>query len=549
MKRTISICLSGIGILLITALTVPGERYFEIAKSLDIFTSLYKEVNANYVDQVDPNRLITTGINSMLNSLDPYTDYIPEEDLESYNIMFTGQYAGIGALIGTVNKKPVVTHPYPGFPAHRAGLKVGDQLMVIDGLSTEGKTTSEVSAMLKGQPQTQIELVVKRAGQDQLLKFTMQRETIKVSNVVYHGMVDKETGYIKLDDFTTGAGREVRQALESLKKQGARSVILDLRDNPGGILQEAVNIVNLFIPKGKEVVATKGKVQDWNKSYYTLNVPIDTDIPMAVLTSGGSASAAEIVAGALQDYDRAVLVGQRTFGKGLVQTTRQLGSFNAHLKVTTARYYIPSGRCIQALDYSHRKSDGTVERFADSVRSAFKTIRGRTVYDGGGLEPDIKVGQQEVGSLLEQLFESGLVFEYASLYVATHSFPTTLSSWHLSDQDYQSFIDWTRTQSFVYTSEIEAEAKKLEEAIEQEGYRSELEHSLTLVKSKIAQDRSTEFERFKSQIVLGLEEEIAFHHSLNAGQVEVSSGRDPEILAARKILADQDAYRKLLAVH
>ncbi|MBX7127680.1 MAG: peptidase S41, partial [Cyclobacteriaceae bacterium] len=277
--------------------------------------------------------------------------------------------------------------------------------------------------------------------------------------------------------------------------------------------------------------------------------PIDTDIPMAVLTSGGSASAAEIVAGALQDYDRAVLVGQRTFGKGLVQTTRQLGSFNAHLKVTTARYYIPSGRCIQALDYSHRKSDGTVERFADSVRSAFKTIRGRTVYDGGGLEPDIKVGQQEVGSLLEQLFESGLVFEYASLYVATHSFPTTLSSWHLSDQDYQSFIDWTRTQSFVYTSEIEAEAKKLEEAIEQEGYRSELEHSLTLVKSKIAQDRSTEFERFKSQIVLGLEEEIAFHHSLNAGQVEVSSGRDPEILAARKILADQDAYRKLLAVH
>src|SRR6478752_3565470 len=392
------------------AFSFPGERYFDIAKSLDIFATLFKEVNAYYVDDVDPKKLISTGISGMLESLDPYTDYIPEEDLEAFSIQTTGQYAGIGALIGVVNKKIVVTNPYEGFPAYNAGVRVGDELISVDGKNVQGKATSETSALLKGKPKTEVELVLRREGKKDDLHFKIVRDKIKVSNVVYQGIVEGDIGYLKLDDFTPGAGKEVEEAVIKLKEKGAKKIILDLRDNPGGLLYEAVNIVNVFIPKGLEVVATKGKVQDGNKSYVTLNNPIDTEIPLAVLTSNGSASASEIVAGALQDYDRAVLVGQKTFGKGLVQTTRQL-AYKAQLKVTTAKYYIPSGRCIQALDYTHRKKDGTVEKFADSLKSEFKTKGGRKVFDGGGLDPDVLVKSEFLGSVTEELINSGLIFE------------------------------------------------------------------------------------------------------------------------------------------
>jgi len=325
--------------------TAPAEKYFDIAKSLDIFATLFKEVNAYYVDEVDPKDLVSIGIDGMLQSLDPYTDYIPEENLEEFSIQTTGQYAGIGALIGVINNKTVITNPYEGFPANKAGLKVGDQIISVNGVNIEGKNTTQVSTLLKGKPNTEVKLVVRRAGNNEDLTLNINREKIKLNNVVYQGIVGENIGYIKLDDFTPGASKEVEAAVVDLKSQGAEKLILDLRDNPGGLLYEAVNIVSLFIPKGQEVVSTKGKVKDWNKTYVSLNKPIDTTTPLAVLTSGGSASAAEIVAGALQDYDRAILVGQKTFGKGLVQTTRQL-SYNAQLKVTTAKYYIPSGRCI-----------------------------------------------------------------------------------------------------------------------------------------------------------------------------------------------------------
>ena len=352
----------------------PAEKYFDIAKSLDIYATLFKEVNAYYVDEVEPQKLVRKSIDGMLESLDPYTDFIPEDEVESFRITTTGQYGGIGALIGVINKKTVVTHPYKNFPAFKAGLKVGDEIVSVDGKVVKGKTTSEISALLKGQPKTDVEIRVTRPGQKEEIVYKIKREKISVTNLTYYGMVDGDIGYLKLDDFTPGAAREVAEAIVKLKEQGAKKLILDLRDNPGGLLHEAVNIVSLFIPKGEEVVSTKGKVQEWNKIYNTLNNPVDTEIPLAVLVSEGSASASEIVAGALQDYDRAVLIGKKTFGKGLVQTTRPL-AYNSQLKVTTAKYYIPSGRCIQALDYTHRKADGTVDRFGAEPSPAFRTHR------------------------------------------------------------------------------------------------------------------------------------------------------------------------------
>jgi len=424
------------------AFTIPSEKYFDIAKSLDIFTTLFKEVNTYYVDDVDPKKLIETGINGMLNQLDPYTDYIPEEDLETFSIQTTGQYAGVGALIGIINKKTVITNPYIGFPAHRGGLRVGDEIISVNGQNVQGKPTSNVSALLKGKPNTEVVMEVKRLGVKEPISFKLIREKIKISNITYHEMIDKEVGYIKLDEFTPGAAKEVGTAVTEFKKLGAKKVILDLRDNLGGSLYEAVNIVNLFIPKGKEVVSTKGKVEDWNKSYKALNNPLDTEIPLVVLISSSSASASEIVAGSLQDYDRgslqdydrAVLIGQKTFGKGLVQTTRQL-AYNAQLKVTTAKYYIPSGRCIQAIDYEHRKSDGTVSKFPDSLKREFKTQGGRKVYDEAGLDPDVSVEVTTYSSVVIELVNSGLVFDYATKYCSENPNQASMKNFRLTDHE------------------------------------------------------------------------------------------------------------------
>jgi carboxyl-terminal processing protease len=524
----------------------PGEKYFDIARSLDIFATLFKEVNAYYVDDVNPKKLIENGIGGMLEQLDPYTDYIPEEDLEAFSILTTGQYAGVGSLIGIVNKKTVITNPYVGFPAQRAGLRVGDELLFVDGTNVQGKPTSAVSALLKGKPKTEVEVTVKRAGQKENLKFKLVREKIKVSNITYYGMVGSETGYIKLDEFTPGAGKEVEEALSKLKQQGAKSLILDLRDNPGGSLYEAVNIVNVFIPKGKEVVSTKGKVEDWNKTYLTLNSPQDTEIPVAVLTSGGSASASEIVAGSLQDYDRAVLVGQKTFGKGLVQTTRQL-AYNAQLKVTTAKYYIPSGRCIQALDYEHRKSDGTVNKFPDSLKREFKTAGGRKVFDGAGLDPDAETVAPTYTSAIVELVGSGLVFDYASKYCGEHPNPNSLKGFRLSDEEYQKFVAWVKEQKFSYSSDLELKAQELIASAKKEKYFEELQSPLKELQNKIESNKNSAWIRFKPEISKIMEEEIAFHYQLAKGQVEVSLDRDLEIIEAKKILSDQAAYKKLLS--
>jgi len=523
----------------------PAEKYFEVAKSLDIFATLFKEVNAYYVDEVEPEKLVRKGIDAMLESLDPYTDYISEEEMESFRISTTGQYGGVGAMIGVVNKKVVITQPYKGFPAHTNGVKVGDEILSIDGKNVQGKRTSEVSTLLKGQPQTVVEIKVRRHGKKDDIVFKVTREKINVSNVAHYGLIGNDVAYIRLDDFTPGASYEVADALTELKDKGATKLILDLRENPGGLLHEAVNIVSLFIPKGMEVVSTKGKVNEWNKVYKTLNNPIDTEIPMVVLTSGGSASASEIVAGTLQDYDRAVLIGGKTFGKGLVQTTRPL-SYNAQLKVTTAKYYIPSGRCIQALDYTHRKEDGTVVRIADSLKAEFKTKNGRIVYDGGGLDPDVKVDNDYLGTITSELMDAGLIFEFASLYSNQNSKPSDLSTFRLSDKEYDTFISWLKSQHFTYTTSLEKNTEQLIETAKNERMFADLEIYLDGLQNRIEANKASDYLRFKSEIKSLLEEQIAFHYDLEDGRAKVSLPRDEDVAAARKVLDDSAAYKKII---
>ena len=541
------------GVLLVAfgliAFTFPGDKYFEITKNLDVFASVVKEVNANYVDEVDVKKLIDTGIGGMLQQLDPYTDYIPEEQSEAFSIQTTGEYAGVGALIRVVKNKTIIAHPYLGYPAYRAGIRVGDELISIDGKNVQGKATEEASAMLKGAPQTEVEVEVKHYGEQSSFKTKLIRERIKIQNVTYSGLVSPNIGYIKLDEFTPGASREVIAALTKLKSQGANKIILDLRDNLGGSLYEAVNISNVFIPKDKEVVSTKGKSQESNKTYNTLNAPTDLQVPLVILTSGSTASAAEIVSGTLQDYDRALLIGQRTFGKGLVQTTRQL-AYGAQLKVTTAKYYIPSGQCIQALDYSNRQSDGSVKKFADSLKREFKTKAGRKVYDGAGLEPDIVLPVTEIASLVHELVAEGLVFEFANKYCSDHkTAPASLSNFQLTDSEYEKFSDWIRNQNLEYKFEVASKTEALIASSKEENNYEQLQQTLSELKAKVDQLFTYQLHRFKSDVKLVVEEEIGFHYKLLEGQSEVGIYRDPEILEAKKLLSDEAKFRKLLSAN
>ena len=536
--------LSLLTIILITAAFAyrPAEKYFEIAKNLDIFSTLFKEVNTLYVDEIDPKKLIDTGIGEMLNTLDPYTNYIAEENADSFTSQVTGQYAGIGALVGTVNKKTIVRQTYVGFPANTGGIKVGDEILSVDGKDAKGKSTSDVSAMLKGIPKSDVEVVVKREGKGNLT-FKLKREKIKVSNVVVAEKVGT-VGYIKMDDFTPGAAKEVEDAMKKLKKEGATSIILDLRENLGGLMFEAVNIVNLFIPKGLEVVSTKGKVEDWNKTYRTLSTPVDTEIPVVVLVSENTASASEIVAGALQDYDRAVLVGKKTFGKGLVQTTRSL-PYKSQLKVTTAKYYIPSGRCIQAMDYTHRKADGTVSKKADSLKVAFKTKAGREVFDGSGLDPDVKFTRHNI-TVLDALDFNEFFFEYANVYCSKNNAPTDLKTFKLSDKDYDDFLAWLKASSFSYSTELELQVKDVEEEAKQSKDEDVLA-SIKALKEKVTQSKNADLVRYKAQIIQALEQEIGFHYSQFPGRFGVSFDTDEELQQAVKVLADPSLYKSFLS--
>lgn len=537
----------GVSVLVVALLAwgfVPVEKYFEINKSLDIFSTLFKEVNNLYVDPVDSKKLVETGIDEMLQTLDPYTEYIPEERTESFSIITTGQYAGIGALISNLNGKTVIRIPYKGFPAATAGMQVGDELISIDGKDVKGKPTDQVSALLKGIPKSEVEVVLKRFGVEKNLSFKVGRQKIKVSNVVV-AEVANEVGYIKMDDFTPGAAKEVEEAVKQLKKAGAKGIVLDLRENGGGLMFEAVNIVNLFIPKGLEVVSTRGKAEGWNRTYRTLNQPLDTEIPLAVLVSGGSASASEIVAGALQDYDRAILVGDKTFGKGLVQITRDL-PYNAKLKVTTAKYYIPSGRCIQAVDYSQRKADGTATKTADSLKAEFKTKNGRKVLDGGGLDPDIKLQPFEGVPILAALYNNDYFFEYANVFCSKNPAVADISKFQFSDAEFGAFAEWLKTTDFKYSTQLEAYASKLAEEAKENHETDEILNSIQLLKTKIGAEKQNDLIRYKKEIIGLLKEEIGFHWALFPGRFQATRTDDEAFVKAAQALIDRAQYSKIL---
>lgn len=526
--------------------TAPAERYFEIAKNLDIFATLFKEVNAYYVDEIDPDKLIRTGIDAMLGSLDPYTNYIPEDEIESFRTLTTGQYAGIGALIGNLDGRILITMPYAKFPANKAGLKIGDEIISVNDIDVQGKSVPEISALLKGQARTHVKIQIRRFTEPELLTFEFEREKISLSNVPYYGIVEESIGYIKLEDFTPGAGKEVASALKELKDNGAESVILDLRSNPGGLLSEAVNVSNVFIPKNKEVVSTKGKVADWNKSYKTLNNPVDTQIPLVVLINGGSASASEIVSGVVQDYDRGLLVGSKTFGKGLVQTTRPL-TYNSQLKVTTAKYYIPSGRCIQALDYANRNEDGSVEKFADSLKLEFKTKKGRLVYDGAGLDPDVSVKRSFLSPISVSLVTKGLIFDFATEFYYKNKERIKSTEFELSDSDFANFKLWLKDKDYDYTTSVEKTLVQLEESAKEEKYFNDIDEQLKALRRQVLHNKEKDLESFKAEIAQLLREEILSREFLAEGSIRASFQTDENIKMSVRLLKNREQYNKYLS--
>jgi len=523
----------------------PGDQYFAIAKNLDIFATLYKEVNTYYVDEVNPNKLMKIGIDAMLKSLDPYTNYIPEDDIEDYRTMTTGQYGGIGAIIGKRNGKNLILMPYKGFPAEQSGLRIGDELLEVDGIDVTDKSVSEISKLLKGQANTDLTVTIQRYGEEYTLPVTLKRERITVDNVPYSGMVTEDVGYMKLSNFTTGAGREVEKALTQLKEEGAKKIVFDLRGNPGGLLSESVNVSNVFVPKGSEIVSTKGKVKDWNKVYRAPHSAVDTEIPLAVLTSSRSASAAEIVSGVVQDYDRGVLVGEKTFGKGLVQATRPL-TYNSQLKVTTAKYYTPSGRCIQAIDYSHRGEDGSVGRVPDSLRTAFQTTNGRVVYDGGGVNPDIKAKSDRLAPITVSLFTKNLLFDYATKYYYEHSEAPEAKSFELSDTEYQDFLTWLADKDYDYITEVEQTIDDLTEIAKDEKYFQDIEEQIASLRKQVQHNKEQDLQKFKSEIKEALEEEIVARYHLSDGKIEASFDDDVVLQEAISVLNDTARYNELL---
>jgi carboxyl-terminal processing protease len=547
MKKKLLYSVAILSVLICFAFTKPAERYFEIAKNLDIFATLFKEVNDLYVDDVNPNKLVRTGIDAMLNSLDPYTNYIPEDEVEDFRTINTGQYGGIGAITREINGRNIVTMVMDGHAAQKGGLKIADEVIRINDVDLSKITREEANQLMKGQVGTPVSLTVKRLGAEQPIKIEFKREKIKVNNVPYFGMIGNDAGYIQLSDFTPDAGKEVKAALVSLKEKGARNIILDLRGNPGGLLIEAVNITNLFLPKGKKVVITKGKIPENNLNYETLNNPVDTDIPLAVLINRGSASASEIVAGTIQDYDRGIIVGEKSFGKGLVQMSRPL-SYNSQLKVTTAKYYTPTGRCIQVLDYSHRRDDGSVGSIPDSLKRPFKTTNGRTVYDGGGIDPDILVETTEAHTLTQVLFEKGFIFDYATLYTSKKSEIAEPRTFMLTDDEYQQFASSMKGKDYAYQSPLEIEMEKFTSEAKKEKYFGDLRSQIDQINTRVADSKKNELMLYKDQIKMLLEQEIVSRYYLEKGSIEAGFKYDKDIKKALEVMHNQSQYKKLLNI-
>lgn len=535
MKRKIIIT-TLVVLILGAGFTTFRDKDLDIVKNLDIYCTLFRELNMFYVDEIEPEKLITTSINSMLNSLDPYTSYISEKEMDDFNFQTTGEYGGIGSLIRNSGEYVVISEPYEGFPAARSGLMAGDTLISVDGQRTQNLSISRVSDLLKGQPGTEVKIEVRRMGSVEPLSFLLKREKITLNNVPYSGMLDTHTGYIRLGNFTTNASQEVKEAFLALKEhEGFDRLVLDLRSNPGGLLIEAVRTCNLFIDKGELIVSTKGKVKQWDNDYKTTGQPLDTEIPIVVLVNRASASAAEIVAGAMQDLDRAVIVGQRTFGKGLVQTTRQL-KYNAQLKVTTAKYYIPSGRCIQALDYTSRNEDGSVGTIPDSLISEYTTRNGRLVYDGGGIRPDIEVVPEMLSEITLRLFTGNVIFDFATVYRAEHASIIAVDEFELTDLEYTAFKQYVEKRDFEFETGSEQVFDRLIETAKREKYYELAKEEFTALRDKLGHDNLQDLETFRPEIEQLIEEEVVARYYYQAGRIKTQLEEDVQLDKAMELI-------------
>jgi carboxyl-terminal processing protease len=522
------------------------NKDLELVKNLDIYYTLFRELNMFYVDETDPEKLVTTSIEAMLASLDPYTTFIPESDMDDFQFQTTGEYGGIGSLIRRSGDKVMIAEPYEGFPAAKVGIRAGDVILKVDGVPTTDMELELVSDKLKGKPGTGLTLDIERYGEDKTLEFDLTREKISISNVPYYGMIGPGTAYMRISNFTNGASLEVENALKALKQEHElKSLVLDFRSNPGGLLIEAVRICNLFVDKGELIVSTRGKMEQWDSEYSTTRDALDKEIPLVVLVNRGSASASEIVAGALQDLDRAIVVGQRTFGKGLVQTSRPL-KYNAQLKVTTAKYYIPSGRCIQALDYTHRNEDGSVGVVPDSLISEYQTRNGRLVYDGGGIQPDFEVIPEMLSEITVQLFTQDMFFDFATIFRNTHEEIGSPERFSLSDEDYDLFEAFLEEKNFEFQTSSERQFANLVASAKREKYYDLAKEEFASLEEKLSHNNLKDLETFEGEIRQILTEEIVNRYYYQAGRVLSQIQQDPQLDKAREILSKPGMYKDVL---
>ena len=524
------------------------QNNFEIAKSLDIYNSLLRELNLNYVDEINPGELNETAIKAMLDGLDPYTVFIPESDIENAKFMTTGEYGGIGALIQYDGEFTRISEPYLGWPAQKAGLIAGDVILEVNGVDCKKKNTQQVSEMLKGQPGTEVTLKIKRYGEEKPLTKVLKREKVKIDNIPYYTVFNNGIAYLSLSGFTRDVAKEMKEKFVEMKKNNElKGFVLDLRGNGGGLMNEAVDIVNLFIPKGKMVVSMRGKAANANSTHPTMNEPVDLEIPLAVLVDGSSASASEIVAGALQDYDRGVIIGERTFGKGLVQNILPL-SYNTQMKVTIAHYYIPSGRCIQEIDYSHKKD--TTQAKADTLGKAFQTLGGRTVYEGHGIMPDVKVKRDPYATVTAYLYGKNYIFDYATKYYSEHKTIDSADRFQIDEATYQDFMKFVKDKNFTYTTESEKAIEKLKKTAKDEGYLDKIQPQIDQLEKNFAAEKENDLISNRKDIEELLRSEIVGRYYYQKGRIIASLNDDPDLKRAFEILLNtngKDEYRSILS--
>lgn len=538
-------------VIALSGLAFVADNYFEISKNLDVFSALYKDVNTYYVDDIDPSKLMRTCIDGMLKTLDPFTNYYSGSQIENAKIQQGGKFGGIGVETEVIDSFPVVISVWQNQPADIAGIKVGDIIKTIDGNSTKDRTQEEVDKFLVGQPQSKLTLQIERrtTNDNQTLSLDLVRQEIQETSVPFYGMITPEVGCIKLKIFNENAGKDVKDAFDSLKRAnpGMKGVVIDLRSNPGGLLHEAVNIVNVFVPKGQLVVTTKGKVAEWNNSFSTLNEPSDTKIPLVLITNSMSASASEILSGTMQDLDRGVVIGQRTYGKGLVQVTKPL-SYNTMLKVTTAKYYIPSGRCIQALIYAEHNPDGSVKRVPDSLKTEFHTRDGRIVWDGGGIDPDVPIAKEEHSKVAEALYTKHYIFDFATQYSLQHPSITDPATFKLTSKDFNDFVAYVKTKDWSYQTETELQLNALKDAATDEKYFDAVQEEYNVIRKKIDEDKEQDLIKHKEEIIAILENEIVGRYYYVYGKTRKSYQNDREVAKAIELLNNPTEYQNLLTV-